>query len=128
LDQGELPQGRADEIADWIAGGRIAVCLPFLLEAGYSAPNAIDHAGVLDELRSLPQVAIDSAAEERALLAQRQLARVGHHRLPPVDLLLAAIADVHGLGILHYDNDYEVIRDKTDLTFGSIWLAERGVL
>lgn len=128
LDLPGLAQERAEEISESIEQGRIAVCLPFLLEAGYSARNAADHAELLDELLSLPQIAIDSAVERRALNAQRQLARVGHHRLPPVDLLIAAIADVHTLGILHYDADYDLIRDKTNLTFESVWLATRGAL
>ena len=55
-------------------------------------------------------------------------ARVGHHRLPPVDLLIAALADRHGLGVLHYDHDYDLIAEKTDLTFDSVWLAARGTL
>jgi predicted nucleic acid-binding protein len=57
---------------------------------------------------------------------QAQLARVGHHRLPPVDLLIAALADRHGLGVLHYDHDYDLIAEKTDLAFDSVWLAARG--
>jgi hypothetical protein len=40
LDQAALAQDRADEIAGWLEEGRIAACLPFLLEAGYSARNA----------------------------------------------------------------------------------------
>jgi predicted nucleic acid-binding protein len=83
---------------------------------------------VLDELLSLPFLALDSHVEQRALDTQRQLARVGHHRLPPVDLLIAAIADTHSVGILHYDSDYDLIRENTALTFNSIWLATRGDL
>jgi hypothetical protein len=30
--------------------------------------------------------------------------------------------------VLHYDHDYDLIAEKTDLSFGSIWLAARGVL
>lgn len=126
LDQPRLPQERAEEISRWIEQERLAVCLPFLLEAGYSARNAADHVDVLDELLSLPLIAIDHDVERRALDAQRQLARVGHHRVPPVDVLIAAIADVHTLGILHYDADYDLIREKTDLTFDSVWLVPRG--
>jgi predicted nucleic acid-binding protein len=48
--------------------------------------------------------------------------------LPPVHLLIAALADRHGLGILRYDHDYDVIAEKTDLRFDSVWLAERGAL
>jgi hypothetical protein len=50
LDDVSLPQARADEIADLIEQGRIGVCLPFLLEAGYSARSGIDHRALMDEL------------------------------------------------------------------------------
>lgn len=128
LDQPSLPQPRAEEVSRWIERGQVAVCLPFLLEAGYSARDASDHVDLVDELLSLPHMSVDGDVERRALDAQAQLARVGHHRLPPVDLIIAAIADIHGLGILHYDSDYDLIHDKTDLNFNSIWLLTRGEL
>jgi predicted nucleic acid-binding protein len=123
-----LDDARATELADAAEVGRIAVCLPFLLEAGYSARTARDHDTLLTELRALPHFAVDEAVEQRALDAQRQLARVGHHRLPPVDLLVAALADRHGLGVLHYDRDYDVLAEKTDLDFASVWLAPAGTI
>jgi predicted nucleic acid-binding protein len=126
LDQPALAQERAEEIADWLEAGRIATCLPFLLEAGYSARNARDHDELLGDLMSLPSAAIDERVEARAVEAQRQLARAGHHRLPPVDLIIAALADRHQLGVLHYDSDYEVLGERTDLRFDSVWLAPRG--
>jgi predicted nucleic acid-binding protein len=126
LDQPAVAQNRVEEIARWLEQGRIATCLPFLLEAGYSARNARDHDELLGELMALPNVPIDDRAESRAIDAQRQLARAGHHRLPPVDLIIAAVADSHGLGILHYDSDYEIVSEKTDLRFDSVWLAPRG--
>lgn len=126
LDQPAVPQDRAEEIAGWLEDGRLATCLPFLLEARYSARNARDHDELLDELMALPNVTIDHRVESRGIAAQRQLARAGHHRLPPVDLIIAALADIHGLGILHYDSDYEIVSEKTDLRFNSVWLAPRG--
>ena len=108
--------------------GQIGACLPFLLEARYSARHARDHDDLLDELLALPTFAIDDEVERRALAAQSQLARTGHHRLPPVDVLVAAIADRHGLGVLHYDDDYDLIVERTDLEFESVWLAPRGTL
>jgi hypothetical protein len=99
-----------------------------LLEAGYSARTAADHRDLVDELLALPWAAIDDAVERRAVDAQRQLARTGHHRLPPVDILLAALADRHRLGILHYDRDYDLIAARTDLRFASEWLASAGSL
>jgi predicted nucleic acid-binding protein len=128
LGDTSIPDQRAEEIAVALEGGRIATCLPFLLEAGYSARNADDHDGLVDELLALPLISIDEGTERRAIDAQRQLARVGHHRLPPVDLILAAIADRHGLGILHCDGDFDLLRSKTDLEFESVWLVPRGKL
>lgn len=83
---------------------------------------------MLEELDALPFLGIDEQIERRALEAQSQLARVGHHRLPSVDLIIAAIADRHRIGVLHYDNDFEVILAKTDLEFVSEWLMPRGSL
>ena len=123
-----LPRGRASELADALEHGLIGACLPFLLEAGYSARNARDHDELLDELLALPSFEIDDEVERRALAAQARLARTGHHRLPPVDVLVAAIADRHGLGILHYDHDYDLIAERTGLEFESVWLAPRGTL
>jgi predicted nucleic acid-binding protein len=123
-----LDDDRVTEIADAFEAGRVGTCLPFVLEAGYSARNAREHDDLLSELLALPYFAIDEEVEQRALDAQRQLARVGHHRLPPVDLLIAAAADRHRLDVLHYDRDYELIAEKTDLEFGSVWLAAAGTI
>jgi predicted nucleic acid-binding protein len=123
-----LSDDRVTEIADALEAGRIATCLPFLLEAGYSARSPRDHDELLPELLALPRYHIDEKVEQRAVDAQRQLARIGHHRLPPVDLFVAAIADRHGLGVLHYDRDYDLLAEKTDLDIGSVWLAPAGSL
>jgi predicted nucleic acid-binding protein len=128
LDHAALPQSRAEEVATLLEQGRLATCLPFLLEAGYSARSARGHNELLDELLALPMIRIDERAENRALDAQRQLARAGHHRLPPVDLIIASLADTNDLGILHYDHDYDLIAEKTDLSFSGVWLAARGSL
>ena len=128
LSDRALTEARVTEIADALEAGRIATCLPFLLEAGYPARNSRAHNDVLTELLSLPRYSIDDNVEERALDAQRQLARAGHHRLPPVDLLIAALAAHHGLGILHYDTDYDILAEKTELQFDSVWLAPRGTV
>jgi hypothetical protein len=119
---------RLGDIADALEAGRIAVCPPFLLETGYSSRNAREHDDLLDDFRSLPHFQIDESVERRAVDALSQLARGGHHRLPPVDLIMAAIADRHGLGVLHYDRGYDLLREKTDLAFDSVWLADRGTL
>jgi hypothetical protein len=44
LADAALPTEPADEIPNRLESGRIAACLPLLLEAGYSALNACKHA------------------------------------------------------------------------------------
>lgn len=128
LGDAAVPDERAGELADALEAGGVATCLPFLLEAGYSARIARDHEELMDELLALPRFPIDDDVERRALDAQRQLARTGHHRPPPVDLLVAAVADRYELAVLHYDRDYDAIAEKTDLRFESEWLVPRGTL
>jgi predicted nucleic acid-binding protein len=123
-----LPPARVNEIAEALEQGELVASVLFLLEAGYSARDAGVHAELLDELLTLPRVGVDETVEQKALSAQRSLAQAGHHRLPPVDLMTAALADRHELGILHYDRDYDLILERTDLRFGSVWLARRGSL
>lgn len=128
LEHPSLSDRRAEEIAVGCEEERVGACLPFLLEAGYSARSRDDHDQLIEELLLLPLIPIDEGIEWRTISIQRQLADAGHHRMPPVDLILAAIADRHELAILHYDSEFDVLRSKTDLDFKSAWLAPRGSL
>jgi predicted nucleic acid-binding protein len=125
---GSVPQERRKTVAAWIDQERLAVCLPFLLEAGHSARSASDHRELTRRLERLPRLALDGAVERVALDAQRELAAVGHHRLAPTDLVIAACAHLGGGGVLHYDRDYDLIAEHTRLDFESVWLAEAGSL
>ncbi len=129
LDLAALAQDRRAQIASMFEDGEIAVCAPFLLEAGWSARGAADHAELLADLLQLPRLRIDAQVEDAALDAQRELARRGHHRsASPSDLLIAACAHVNGAGVLHYDRDYDVLGELTGLVFDSQWLAPAGSL
>jgi predicted nucleic acid-binding protein len=79
-------------------------------------------------LEHLPRLPVDEAVERVALDAQRELATVGHHRLAPSDLVIAACAHLVSGGVLHYDRDYDLISTHTRLSFESVWLAEAGSL
>ena len=125
---GAVPAERAGAIAASIDAEEIAVCLPFLLEAGYSARSAADRGALMSRLEQLPRVALDAEVQRLALAAQRRLAEVGHHRLAPADVLIAACADRAEAGVLHYDGDYDVLAVHTDLDFESVWLAPAGSL
>jgi predicted nucleic acid-binding protein len=123
-----LSAERKEELVEAAESLRFRACLPFLLEAGFTARDALDHRRMMASLRALPRVEMDPGTEARAIEAQRQLASVGHHRIPPADILVAALADRHRLGVLHYDHHYDRLADRTDLAFDSVWLAEPGSL
>lgn len=106
----------------------LATCLPFLLEAGYSARSAGDLRMMMARIELLPRVVVDDEVERLAMAAQQSLADVGHHRLPPSDLVIAACAHSAGTGVLHYDRDYDLIAKHTNLVFKSLWVAEAGTL
>jgi predicted nucleic acid-binding protein len=128
LLQGAAPKERARTIAERMERSEIAVSLPFLLEAGYSARSAADRRAMMAKLDELPRIAIDREVERLALRAQRELAEVGHHRLTPIDVMIAACAHRAEAGVLHYDGDYDVLAEHTSLVFESEWLAPPGAL
>jgi predicted nucleic acid-binding protein len=128
LNEGVVPRERAKTIAEWFKRRELAVCLPFSLEAGYSARSAADHTTAMNRLDKLPFVSIDAEIERLARQAQRELAEIGHHRLAPMDVLIAACAHKAEAGVLHYDGDYDILAEKTSLAFESEWLAPRGSL
>lgn len=129
LASAALPSTRRDEIAEMARRGDLAVCTPFLLEAGWSARSADDHHDLLAGLLALPHLRMDDRVEDAALGAQQDLARRGHHRsASPSDLLIAACAHVNHSGVLHYDGDYDVLLELTGLRFESQWLAPAGEL
>ncbi len=128
LTSQRLDAARAETVATWMAELQLATCLPFLLEARYSARSGSERSAMMADLAELPRVAIDKDIEVAALDAQRELADIGHHRLPPADVMIAACADAAGMGVLHYDSDYDLLVKHTSLSFVSEWLTQPGLL
>ncbi len=128
LRDGRIVGERARGLAVRIERGELAMCEPLILEMRYSAREAKDFTMLAEELEALPLLTLDSAALQRALDAQAQLAadRRVSHRVKPIDLLVAGVADRHGAAVLHYDSDYELIAKHTDLSFKSVWAFRRG--
>ena len=86
------------------------------LEVGHSARSEDDFGILLDRppLSNMPVLYLTPRVEDRALDVHRLLCRVGHHRGPSVaDLLLAAMAEVFELTLLHVDSDFDVIAEVT---------------
>ena len=50
------------------------------------------------------------------------------HRLAPADVIIAACAHAADMGVLHYDGDFDLLAERTSLTFKSEWLAPPGTL
>lgn len=113
---------------DHLTEGVIGYCdlteLEFLSSARLS-PDRTAKLELLDTL--LSWVPTPDDVYRRARRVQQQLTDHGKHRSAgPVDLLLAATAELSGLTLLHYDRDFETIATATGQPVQ--WLAPPGSL
>jgi predicted nucleic acid-binding protein len=116
-----------DRWADLVARGELAVCVPVVLELAYSARGARDFSSLRDQLAGLPTLALDEEASGAATEMQSALVTRAQARGPrPTDLLIAAIARIHGAILLHYDRHFDAIARVTGQPME--WLARRGSL
>jgi hypothetical protein len=112
-----------------VVEGQIATCDMVRLELLYSARNATEFTSLRVELDALPTCEIGVDEWQRALEVYEQLASQGglHHRsVRHPDLLIAAAAEISGIPVLHYDEDYDRIAAVTGQEVR--WLAPRGSL
>ncbi|HEY3017617.1 MAG TPA: PIN domain-containing protein [Gaiellaceae bacterium] len=117
----------ADRWETLLAEDELTLCAPIKLEILYSARGGDEYgmlAGILDLLPELP---LDERASSAARRAQARLAERSQHRGPrTIDLLIAAVAEVHGAVLLHYDRNFDAIARATGQPVE--WLARRGSL
>ncbi|GHC89321.1 ribonuclease VapC [Nocardiopsis terrae] len=108
------PEGN-EEWDHALVQGTIAVCPVTELEFLYSARSAGHRERMVNLLnRMLLPVDLGEPHFARAWEVQRLLAARGEHRSAgPVDLLVAACAEMHGLVLLHNDNDFETVARVT---------------
>lgn len=111
-----------------IAAGLLGVCPVVELELLYAARSKGDRERLLDLLhRTFTWVAMPERVFDRAAAVQADLTARGTHRSAgPVDLLVAATADLHGLTLVHYDRDFEQIAKVTGQP--ATWLVEPGTI
>ena len=97
------------------AAGLIATCPITELEFFYSARSAADRAQGIEDVRLLfGWVPVDDRAFDRAWQVQEALTERGQHRSAgPIDLVVAATAELQGLTLLHHDRDFECIAAVT---------------
>jgi predicted nucleic acid-binding protein len=98
-----------------VAAGLIAVCPITELEFFYSARSAKDRDKLIEDMRAaFTWVPVHDRAYARAWEIQGELTALGQHRgAGPVDLVLAATAELSGLTLLHHDRDFTTIATVT---------------
>ena len=99
-----------------IEDGEIATCDMVKLELLWSARDTAEFQALRGELEALVRIPIEPRTWERALDVFEALAGRGplHHRQVKIpDLLVAAAAEIVGMPVCHYDDDFEQIAAVT---------------
>lgn len=98
-----------------ITAGLVAICPIIELEFLPTARSKIDRDELVDLLdATFCWVPVPDRAFTRATEVQAALTSRGTHRSAgPVDLLVAATAELHSLVLVHYDHDCEQIGEVT---------------
>ena len=112
-----------------VTADRVATTEPVRLEVLYSAQTAAFYDEISAELDGLRQFECDGDAMSRALEVQRLLAhrRPLHHRSVRIpDLLIAAVAEINGAIVWHYDEDFDRVAAVTGQP--TEWIVERGAV
>jgi len=118
-----------DELLELARDGRVATCAPVMLELLYSARNPRTYSDTRVELAALHQCPINQPEWDRAFEVYDALAAQGalHQRqVSHPDLLIAAAAELAGIPVLHYDEDYDRIEAITGQAMR--WVRPRGSL
>jgi predicted nucleic acid-binding protein len=100
-----------DEWTDALLAGRIVTCQPIRFELLFSTRDGESYIALEARLAALRDVAVTASVQRAAMTAQRDLAELGplHHRVPLPDLLIAAVAQEHGLVVVHEDRHFELL-------------------
>lgn len=107
--------------------GRIVLCQMTLLECLNNAPDPRAYERMWNDLQGQRWADVGTKVMDRALDVHRLLAKKSQHRgfrLP--DLIIAATAELSGLTVLHYDEDYDRIAKVTGQPVE--WVVAKGSL
>lgn len=125
IDKSALVRLARSPVAEsWLARierGLVRIATVTLLEVGYSARSAAELRSGADRavLDSMPVEYLTPRAEDRAVQVQIMLADRGQHRAAAIpDLLIAALAELAGLCVLHHDRHFELIASATGQAVG----------
>lgn len=95
------------------ASGELARARITDLEVGYSARNEAEWDDLMAALDAFDLVESTESHHRRALQVQRLLAQRSQRGRKIPDLLIAAAGEEHGLIVLHYDADFDLISAVT---------------
>jgi predicted nucleic acid-binding protein len=109
-----------------IEGGMVGSCAPLDIEDLYSARTPAEY-WLISNIRrnAYEHLPVNDAEWRRALEVQATLAAQSRLReVGMADLLIAAVAERHGLTLLHYDGDFDTIAEITGQD--ARWVVPRG--
>jgi predicted nucleic acid-binding protein len=94
--------------------GEVATCPPVVMELLWSARDSADFEDTVSTMAALPQLEADRPVWDRAVDVWHELVRRGRHReARQPDLLVAAVAELAGVPVCHYDRHFDVIAEVT---------------
>lgn len=110
-----------------LIAGLLWSCPPVDLEVLFSAQSPAEYLSVgHDRATTYSHAPLGDEVGVTALELQASLARSGQLRaVGPIDLLIAATAVTHGLTVLHYDRDFEILA-TADTRLAHQWVVPRG--
>jgi predicted nucleic acid-binding protein len=122
---------RFPQLTSWfnaqVADGQVLVCDLIIMELVRLTPNETRAREVAERLDAFEAVLMGAKLWQRARELQELLAVGGdHRRVPPVDLLIGAVAEQAEVPLVHYDRDYERIARVSALQHR--WLVPDGTL
>ena len=124
---------RKDELPEFgmrFIAGLVGVTDMIVIELRYSARDAADYAQIEQDLGGCALYRVEPRDWDDGRRVWRELLRRGggpqHRQVGHQDLLTASVAARHGLTVVHYDADYDLIASVTDQPVR--WVAQQGSL
>ena len=114
-----------DVLQPWHRRGLLRLCGAVVIEVLYSAQSKSDADQVRRWLSGFGWLYMPDEVWDRALEVQAALIKAGSWRAVSLpDLVIAATAERHGVTVLHYDGDFDIIAAVTGQP--TRWVVPRG--
>ena len=116
----------ADQLVPLIEAGLVATCPVIDMEVLFSTRTPDEYVQVReDRSRAYEYLPVDERVWRRAEAVQAVLAQCSQLRAVGIpDLLIAAVADLHRIPVVHYDADFEHVAAVTEQDVR--WVVPRG--